>query len=794
MGATTGRRRDVAGPTGSRVRHWTMLRLRLSRRRNAAAALISLAVVGALLPQQATALAAAQPSNSAQPATSLTTGYYESCAIAAGQAYCWGPNSDGSAGGSGVPVPMDTQGVLAGKTLTQISAADSYACALDTSGAAYCWGSNEWGQLGLGIPIRYSAVPVRVSTSGVLAGKRLVQITAGQLQACALDSSGHAYCWGNNQFGELGDGGTANSGVPVAVDTSGALAGQTLARISGGSDYTCALDTAGAAYCWGSDQFGQLGDASGAAADVPVPVAAGGVLAGKRLVGISANQSGSSTCAVDAGGSAYCWGLNILGQLGNGTTTDSTTPVAVQASGALAGKSLTQISVGYSETCALASTGAPFCWGDNDYGQLGDNSTTDSATPVAVDTSGALAGQTLTQIAAGGDFWACVISAAGAVYCWGDNDAGQLGNESGASSSPVPVAAGPTPPADVTAAAGKRSARVSWKAPLMSAGVTEYTAIANPGERICLTKTTSCTIDGLVNDTTYSVTVLAHTATTNSAASAPVSVTPGSRVAFTSAAYATAAFGAAFRFTVRAAGESPAPAIALRGTLPPGLTLTRHANGTAVLAGKPDGGGAGLYPLTFTAKSRAGDATQSFTLTITRAPALAKLPAALTVKAGATVSLPVKAVGYPVPQLVESGSLPPGLSLQDRGNGSGVITGHVPSRTTGGSYRFTVIAASTSGEATRPITVTVTQSPAITSPGSASAAIGDTFNFRVTATGYPAPKITESGPLPTGVTFDPATATLNGIPRSGTRGNYPITFTAANMAGTIKQRFTLTVT
>ena len=762
-----------------------MLGLRLSRRRNAVVALTSLAVVGLLLPQQATALAAAQPD------TSITTGYYESCAIAAGQAYCWGPNSDA---GSGVPLPVDTRGVLAGKTLTQISAADGYACALDTSGAAYCWGTNEWGQLGLGIPVRYSAVPVRVSTSGVLAGKKLVQITAGQLQACALDSTGHAFCWGNNQFGQLGDNSTSGSGVPVAVDAGGALAGQTLTQISGGSDYTCALDTAGAAYCWGSDQFGQLGDASGGKSDVPVRVDASGVLAGQKLVGISANESGSSTCTVDASGSAYCWGLNILGQLGNGTTTNSTTPVAVDGGGALAGKALTQISVGYSETCALASTGAPFCWGDNYYGQLGDDSTAGSDVPVAVDTSGALAGQTLTRIGAGGDFWACAISTSGAVYCWGDNSGGQLGNDSAASSSPVPVAAGPSPPTGVTAAPGKRSARVSWKVPVMSAGVTEYTAIASPGEEICLTKTTSCTIGGLANDTTYSVTVLAHTATTNSAASAPVSVTPGSRVAFTSAPYATAAFGAAFRFTVRATGGSPAPAITQRGALPPGLTFTRHANGTSVLSGKPGRDAAGPYPLTFTAKSRAGDATQSFTLTITRAPVLAKLPAVLTVTAGANVSVPVKAAGYPVPELIGSGTLPPGLSLEDRGNGAGVITGHVPSRTTGGSYRLTVIAASTSGEATRSITVTVTKPPAITSPGSASAAIGNTLNFQVTATGFPAPKITESGRLPTGVTFDPAEATLNGIPRSGTRGSYPITFTATNAAGTIKQHFTLTVT
>jgi hypothetical protein len=231
------------------------------------------------------------------------------------------------------------------------------------------------------------------------------------------------------------------------------------------------------------------------------------------------------------------------------------------------------------------------------------------------------------------------------------------------------------------------------------------------------------------------------------------------------------------------------------GTLPPGLTFIRHANGTAVLAGTPDRGAVGLYPLTFTAKGRAGTATQAFTLAITRAPALAKLPSVVTVKIGEQdVSVPVKATGYPVPQLSGSGTLPSELFLNDHGNGTGAITGQQVDPRTAGSYRFTVIAASTSGEATRSITVIVAQPPDITSPGSASATIGYTFTFHVTATGFPAPKITESGRLPTGVTFDSASATLKGIPRSGSRGSYPITFTATNAAGTIKQHFTLTVT
>ena len=132
---------------------------------------------------------------------------------------------------------------------------------LDSTGAAYCWGYNNWGQLGDGSTAD-SSVPVAVDTSGVLAGKTLTQISANYGSTCALDTSGAAYCWGYNYYGELGDGSTADSSVPVAVDTSGALAGKTLTQITAGGFHACALDTAGAAYCWGYNDSGQLGDDS----------------------------------------------------------------------------------------------------------------------------------------------------------------------------------------------------------------------------------------------------------------------------------------------------------------------------------------------------------------------------------------------------------------------------------------------------------------------------------------------------------------------------------------------------
>ena len=289
---------------------------------------------------------------------------------------------------------VDASGVLAAKALTQITAGDNYTCALDSAGAAYCWGYND-GDLGDGHTVN-SSIPVAVNTSGVLAGKTLTQITAGSATTCALDTTGAAYCWGNNSAGQLGDGTTTRSLVPVAVNTSGVLAGKTLTQITANDGDVCALDTTGAAYCWGYNGNGGLGDGTTTSSNVPVAVDTSGVLAGKTLTQITTALF--QTCAVDAAGAAYCWGYNGDGEFGDGTTTSSNVPVAVDTSGVLAGKTLTQITAGREYTCALDSAGAVYCWGSSFYGQLGDGSLADSEVPVAVDTSGVLAGKNLTQI------------------------------------------------------------------------------------------------------------------------------------------------------------------------------------------------------------------------------------------------------------------------------------------------------------------------------------------------------------------------------------------------------------
>src|ERR1039458_1248267 len=449
------------------------------RRRLTPAALLLLAtglsaLSFSLVPAPQAALAASQAASHGAAAL-ITAGSFHSCAIESGKAYCWGDNGSGQLGngstvGSSVPVAVDTSGVLAGQVLTQITAGGAYTCALDGAGAAYCWGDNRSGQLGDGATVSNSSVPVAVKTSGVLAGRTLTQITADGYHSCVLDAAGAAYCWGDNGTGQLGNGKASDSSVPVAVDTSGVLAGQALTQITAGWYDTCALDASGAAYCWGYNADGELGDGKAGDSSVPVAVDTSGVLAGRALTQVTAGWY--SSCALDAAGAAYCWGYNADGELGNGSTVGSTVPVAVDTSGVLAGRTLTQVSAGTYSACAVDAAGAPYCWGANSWGQLGDNAATQSL---------------------------------------------------------VPVLAGPQAPASVTAIPGDTTATVSWRVPAsLDTGILSgYTATAVPGGITCTAAmATTCTITGLTNGTAYSITVVARTTVGDSGASAAATSTP----------------------------------------------------------------------------------------------------------------------------------------------------------------------------------------------------------------------------------------------------------------------------
>ena len=255
-----------------------------------------------------------------------------------------------------------------------------------------------------------SSLPVAVNTNGALRGKSLSQLTAGG-STCALSSEGRAYCWGGNHWGQLGDGSTTDSNIPVAVNTNGVLSGKTVSQLTTGGAHTCLLSSHGQAYCWGWNGWGQLGSGSATAASLPVAVDSSGVLSGKTLTQVALGNN--HTCALTAEGRAYCWGSNNWGQLGNGSTTSSNLPVAVDTGGALSRTRVTQIAARGDHTCALTSEGRAYCWGWNGWGQLGNGSTTSSNVPVAVDTSGILGGRNVHQISCGYAHTAALMASAG---------------------------------------------------------------------------------------------------------------------------------------------------------------------------------------------------------------------------------------------------------------------------------------------------------------------------------------------------------------------------------------------
>jgi len=278
-----------------------------------------------------------------------------------------------------------------------------------------------------------------------------------------------------------------------------------------------------------------------------------------------------------------------------------------------------------------------------------------------------------------------------------------------------------------------------------------------------------------------------------SPASQSFTLTVGQPPAITSASSATFTVGTAGTFSVTTAGF-PAPSLTETGALPSGITFVDNGNGTGTLSGTPAAGTGKAYSITFTASNGVRtNATQTFTLTVDQAPAITSANST-TFSVGAAGTFTVTTTGFPAPSLVESGTLPGGVTFTDNGNGTGKLSG-TPASGTAGTYSITFTASNGVGSnATQSFTLTVNTAPVITSASSTTFTVGTAGTFTVTATGTPSPTLSETGALPTGVTFTPATGVLSGTPAAGTGGTYPITFTASNGVGTnATQNFTLTV-
>ena len=428
---------------------------------------------------------------------------------------------------SRVPTNLPTDGVLSGKTVIALAAGAQHHLALCSDGTLAAWGINSWGQLGDSTFTHSVTTPVAVTTTGALAGKTVIAVSAGFAHSLALCSDGTVVAWGANDSGQLGNSSVSYSNAPIAVTTSGALAGKTVAAISAGSMHNLALCSDGTIVAWGSNGGGVLGDSTLVNRNVPVAVKTTGILAGKTVVAISAGRSHSIALCSD--GTLTIWGDNQYGQLGNTSFTYSPEPIGVDTNGVLSGRTVTAITAGGLHSVVLCSDGTLAAWGLNDEGRVGDNSTTRRDLPVAVTTGGALTGKTIASLSSG-DIHTLALCTDGTLIVWGGNYNRQLGDGT-TNHSLVPIAlTGDMPPGGGRFVGAKSGSVSSSSLALIAAGAPRVTAVSpfsgvtTGGTSVTLTGTdfigaTGVTFGGttatnvtVVNDTTLTATTPAGSA------------------------------------------------------------------------------------------------------------------------------------------------------------------------------------------------------------------------------------------------------------------------------------------
>lgn len=335
--------------------------------------------------------------------TSLAAGGGHTCALLSnGTVRCWGDNEDGLLG-NGMPSQALEQmiRVTSIESAKEIAAGLSFSCAVLENGRVKCWGENDHGQLGNGAtgdsPIPVLAQDVKWATA----------VVAGFRHACALLQDGTIRCWGNNEYGQLGNGTTDRLFLPVLVQKI-----KTAVVLAAGDFHNCAVLKNGTVQCWGDNAKGQLGDGTRTSSALPVAV--------EGLTSVAALGAGSNyTCAVLVNGQVKCWGANHLGQLGRGSRLDSPLPVDVQGM-----TSAKMIDGGFAHTCALLSTEKIQCWGFNHAGQVGNGTQDDPSAPP--NKKGALepvevVGITGARQVSTGLMHSCALLESGTVMCWGSN-------------------------------------------------------------------------------------------------------------------------------------------------------------------------------------------------------------------------------------------------------------------------------------------------------------------------------------------------------------------------------------
>jgi alpha-tubulin suppressor-like RCC1 family protein len=333
----------------------------------------------------------------------LGFGSTHGCALREGVAFCWGSNTNGELGNGGGSPQRGAVRVGSLSNLKDIDGGAAYSCAVTAAGGVYCWGSGFQGQLGDGAS-RSSSTPV------IAMGLTNAQsIDLGYNHACVIRGTGTVNCWGQGGMGQLGRGTTTNFATPPTTDIAGIT---DAVQVAAGQFHTCVLHRSGRVSCWGWNVTGMLGNGTTTGSNSPVQVS--GITDAVEIA-----STNFTSCARRMGGQVVCWGGNMVGQIGDGTMTDRTTPVNV--SGLSDAVEIAGEAMGY-HFCARRASGAVVCWGQNTNGQLGDGTTTNRSTPVATGLTSNIA-----HLAVGANF-SCAQRVDGRLTCWGADANMQLGD------------------------------------------------------------------------------------------------------------------------------------------------------------------------------------------------------------------------------------------------------------------------------------------------------------------------------------------------------------------------------
>ena len=627
--------------------------------------------------------------------------------------------------------------------LKMVAAGDYHTVAIKEDGTLWAWGNNQFGQLGDGSTIDKST-PVQIGTDD-----NWSCVTAGEKYTVAIKDDGTLWAWGNNGWGQLGDGTTTHRNTPtqeVTVSTNWSY-------VAAGETHTVAIKDDGTLWAWGNNQFGPLGDGTTTQRNTPTQEET-------ESTNWSYVAAGAyHTVAIKDDGTLWAWGNNISGRLGDGTTTHRNTPTQ-EATGS---NNWSYVAVGETHTVAIKDDGTLWAWGNNQFGQLGDGTTTQRDTP----TQEATESNNWSYVAAGA-YHTVAIKDDGTLWAWGYNQFGQLGDGT--------TTQRDTPTQEVTestnwsyvAAGQSHTVAIKDDGTLWAWGTNGYGQLGDGSDIIV---NTPKQVDRLNFTKDFIITV--------TAASAPT---------ITSADNTSVVNGTGGSFTVTSTGY-PAVTYSLTGE-PEGVSID-PSTGLITIPGSVT---AGVYEFTVTASNGVSpDATQEFTLTVTPAPEAPAITSAdnTTVVHGTGGSFTVTSTGYPARTYSLSGH-PGGVSIDST---TGVIT--IPGSVTVDVYEFTVTASNgVSPDATQTFRLSVMpapEAPVITSADNTSVVNGVGGTFTVTSTGYPAATYSLTDE-PEGVSIDSYTGVIT-MSGSLAAGSYEFTVTASNgVSPNATQEFTLTVT